>query len=235
LILESIELTAVHAAFVGFCCFLGVILAEFCLSDLATSMSHLSPILTPPLVLIALFFMSYPTSHFGAAPWSRWLHDLGARYLFADSAGNFDRTYGSLGGLLLVIAIIISPDARWILSRRPLLWLGRVSFAIYLLHGMFLRTIFAWVLSLGRTTAAFTDTLDDGSEYVEDRYPIPSRFRCGLATVCLAACVLVASHLWNQKMEPLFARITTKVEYIVRAKYYEARYLEKTILPIRKG
>ena len=202
------------------------------LSGVPEALSDVSHILSPSTILLALLLMSYPSGYPEAAGWSKWMYELGARFL---PAGNLDRMYGSLGGILLVFGILVSPHARWALSQKPLEWLGQVSFAIYLLHGMLLRTVFAWVLHLGQPLAPFGQYGDDGQQYRIERYPVPGFFQCALATLVLAACVGGASQVWNMKLEPLFAKITAKLEGLVTGKYsIEVKSTESPILPTRK-
>ncbi|OQU93804.1 hypothetical protein CLAIMM_00271 [Cladophialophora immunda] len=219
----------------GLCCFLGIALSELSLSGIPKLLAPYSPYISPPVILISLIFMSYPGSFAETASWSLWLRDFATQYFPSEATSALERMYGSLGGILLVIGILISPHARWMLSRPPLLWLGKVSFAIYLIHGMFLRTVFAWALHLGHSKQIFTEHTPDGEEYHEERYPLPGPFQRALATVVMAACLGVASHFWNLKLEPLFARITAKLEGIVTGKVEtEPKSNGGAILPLRK-
>ncbi|EXJ78093.1 hypothetical protein A1O3_09254 [Capronia epimyces CBS 606.96] len=221
--------------FTGLCCFAGIILGEMNLSNMPTAASAISPFVSPPLIISALVMMSFPGSFYESAAWSTWLHDVAIRHVPADITNTVDRMYGSLGGILLIVGIIISPHARWLLSRRPLQLLGKISFAIYLLHGMLMRTVFAWVLHLGHPKQQLAQYTEDGAEYYVERYLVPGFFQCALATVVLMVCVAGASHVWNLKLEPVFAKITSKLEGLVAGKFYiEVKSEEKTVLPLRK-
>jgi hypothetical protein len=209
-------------------------LAELSLSTIPQAVADRSPYLSPLLIPISLFLMSYPGSYAESAGWSKWLYETGTRFLPDVATEGLDRMYGSLGGILLMVGIIISPHARWLLSQKPLVWLGEVSFAIYLLHGMLLRTVFAWVLHLGQQLIPFGRTAEDGAEYRVERYPVPEFLPCALATLVLALCIAGASHVWNMKLEPLFGKITNKLEGLVTAKgSVELKSSENSILPIR--
>jgi len=178
--------------------------------------------------------MSYPSSYAEAASWSLWLRDFATDYFPPEANFALERMYGSLGGILLIIGILISPHARWALSRPPLLWLGKVSFAIYLIHGMFLRTVFAWALHLGHSKQTMTEHSPNGEEYQVQRYPLPGSFQCAFATAIMGACVGVASHFWHMRLEPVFARITAKLEEIVKGKIEtEPKPNGGAILPLR--
>ena len=180
--------------------------------------------------------MSYPGGFAESSTWSKWLQNFAMQHFPSENHSYIDRIYGSIGGILLVGGIIISPHARWALSRPPLLWLGKVSFAIYLVHGTFLRTVFAWLLHLGQSTVLIVDHDSAGREFRVDRYPVPSSLQCAMATVVMGVCVAVASHFWNLKLEPIFAKITNNLESFVTGKVdaSEPKSNGTTILPLRK-
>lgn len=231
-------LTDVRTAWTGLCCFLGIALGELSLSEFPKLAAPYSPYASPPIILLSLFLMSYPGSFEGNASWSAWLHDFAILRLPQEVHFAIERFYGSLGGVLLILGIIISPHVRWALSRPPLLWLGKVSFAIYLVHGMFLRTVFAWLLHIGQSLTPMTEHGAMGEEYQVNRYPLPGFSRRVLATIVTGAFVMVASHFWNLKLEPIFAKITTRLEAVVSGRVSmdksEPKSNGTTILPLRK-
>ena len=153
--------------------------------------------------------MSFPSDRPNLASWSNFLDGLGKR-LFPQQ-GDFGRTWGSVGGLVLVFAILISPHARRLLSRRPLLWLGKVSFPIYLLHGTFMRTLMAWFVFAGQAPKEFEITSDNKTRTIV-RYPQPGSFRIIVAIAVSMGAMLVAAHFWAKKVEPVFGRITKAAE-----------------------
>lgn len=204
--------------YVGLACFLGITLAEFSLSSAAGHLSSVSPYISPPIAIFALVLMSHPGDNPEAAPWSASLQHFG-EITFGDYS--IHRLYGTIGGVLLLASIIISPHARHALSRPPLRWLGKISFAIYLLHGTILRSLFAWMLFCGSEMQEFQD-MEQPSGWPEGflvphmRYPLPSTLRCVVATVVSLAAILFVSHLWNLKIEPWCASLTGLVEKLVK-------------------
>lgn len=227
-------------------CFLGIVLAEFSMSDLAITIAPWSPFLSPPIAIFALVLMSYPNSAPSAAPWSAFLEQFGKTHLGAHA---LERMYGSIGGILLVACIIISPHARWALSQKPLKWLGKVSFAIYLLHGTFMRTVFAWFLFFGSDRQQYQKQVSAGVPGMADtfeavwKYPVPGFFRCCIATVVLLASTLAASQLWSMKVEPFCAKLTTLAEKLVKGQLSSEETLnfmgrtpseKQTVLPTRR-
>ncbi|RVX69259.1 hypothetical protein B0A52_07235 [Exophiala mesophila] len=218
----------------GICCFFGIILSEVSLTTIPSSLTQVSPVLTPVLGLIALVFMSFPGSYAESAAWSRGLKVFVIEKLGLEVDDAVDRFYGSIGGILLIFAVLISPHARWALSRKPLLWLGKVSFAIYLLHGLFMRTVFAWILHVGQSLVLTYQQTPEGAYYQDPRYPVPNSLRCALATIVLIICTGAASHVWNLKLEPIFAKTTTQLEQCVKGNYPKMAATNGSILPLRK-
>jgi peptidoglycan/LPS O-acetylase OafA/YrhL len=222
---------------VGFCCFMGIVLAELSLSEFPRVVAPYSAYLSPPIIVLSLLLMSYPSSYIETASWSTLLRDFAVKYFPEDVQFSLERAYGSLGGILLVAGIVISPHIRWTLSRPPLLWLGKVSFAIYLLHGTFLRTVFVWVLHLGQAkdTRTVIDPNTRGIIQIQ-RYALPGNIPRITATLALAVSVAAASHFWNLKFEPIFAIITNKLEGTVKGspETSESKTNGTTILPLRR-
>jgi len=56
------------------------------------------------------------------------------------------RFYGMAGASLFVLAVVMSAPLRQILSLPLLVWLGSLSFSLYLLHGPLLRSVLAWIV-----------------------------------------------------------------------------------------
>jgi hypothetical protein len=106
------------------------------------------------LITAGLIIGSYPHEHEDWKPWSMSLHRM-----FVDRVGDRSR-----GGLLVpvgadgarrmtstmiqlcAVAMFLSGDLRDALSQRWLLWLGKHSFAVYLVHGTILRTVGMWIV-----------------------------------------------------------------------------------------
>ncbi|MCJ1282593.1 hypothetical protein MMC26_001918 [Xylographa opegraphella] len=203
-------------ALVGFTVFAGILLAEFSLTTTPTLLAYYSPFLTPPLATLALVLMSFPSDAPLSAPWSTTLLTIGQRLLPPQL--DFGRTYGSLGALLLVLAIIISPHARAALASPPLALLGRLSFPIYLLHGTFLRSLFAWCMFAGTGLAVVEERNADGSVTTSQRLPLPGAWRtAGSVLLSMAACGL-ASYAWAVRVEPWFGRFTRWAEETMMGK-----------------
>jgi len=134
----------------------------------------------------------------------------------------------ALGCQLLVLCIIMSPWLRRLLSARPLLWLGKVSFGIYLLHGPILRSLFTICLYFGSTLQPFA--VDGEPDVMELRYPVPGAFRTACSLVIFVTTVGCAAHVWTTKMEPIFAKISKNAEQLMFAKPVESKRKEPGVL-----
>lgn len=217
-------------AVVGFTIFFGMVLAEFALSDLPSQMASKSWFLSPLLVLSGLFFMSMPTDFVHQAKWSWYLEKLGEKIFPAYS--EIARELASTGAIILVSGIIISPHLREFLSQPPLLWLGKVSFPLYLLHGLFMRTMLGWLTFTGQEPQAFE--VEGGTVH---RYAQPSEFRIWIAIILSIGTMLLASHYWSDNIEPVFGTITKKAEEIMFDKGIGDRATangSRPVLPVRK-
>ncbi|RMD40017.1 hypothetical protein DV735_g5096, partial [Chaetothyriales sp. CBS 134920] len=191
----------------------GILLAELSLTFYPQRLSSVSKFLTAPLCLFSLFLMSYTGVAWEQASWTRVLFRFASRYLPMDKAGSYERAYGTIGAIILILTMVNSPTMRWLLSRKPLRFLGRISFAIYLLHGIVLRSVFAWVLFSGVNKA---EAEPDGV-YPEHGYPVPGFVHCGVATIIAGVVILTASHIWHEVMEPWFGKMTSMAEHAVSA------------------
>lgn len=192
-----------------------MLLAELNSSSIPAAMAPYSRLLTPPLVAFSLVLMSYPGNNPDSQPWSAALHSFGTRYLPGDGEGSLTRTYGTIGGVILIGSIIISPHARWFLSQRPLKWLGKVSFAIYLVHGTIIRTILAWIMLIGQEKEEIFKEAGDRYVYEGQKYKVPGALRCAVATLVCLGVILIVSQLWNMKVEPTIANVTVLLEKLV--------------------
>lgn len=218
---------------VGITVFSGISLAEFSLSNSAQKLARFSPWISPPLTILALFLMSYPGDYAHTAPWSKALQGFAYSHFPANVMNDVARTYGSIGAILLIFSIVISPHQRNLLSHRVLIWLGKISFPIYLLHGTFMRSVFAWILFTSEPRA-YEVRGADGNQYSIERYPQGSNLRVFVAVVVSMGMCLVASHYWAKKVEPLFAKITKFAEDRMTGKGENGAMFGKSILPVRK-
>lgn len=228
---------------VGINMFAGILLAELNNSDGPARMARYSLFLFPPLLAIALLLMSFPSECPHWAPWSLTLFKWYA-YIAPQNA-ELMRFWPTIGAQLLCLTIICSPHLRRVLNHPVFLWLGKISFPLYLLHGTLMRSILSWLLFAGQNLTAMeaekprvqppfpgheNDIAQAGTETVVImRYPLP-RPMVFVAVLPLFFVVLgLTCHFWTEKVEPHFGKLTKKAEDIMFGK--ETR---PATLPVRQ-
>ena len=122
-----------------------------------------------------------------------------------------------MGSVLLCFTIVMSPQLRRVLSHRVFLWLGKISFPLYLLHGSFMRSILAWLL-FAKQSLVEMEERNGAQTYVVMKYPLPSAATFWVVLPIFFLVLFPATHLWAIKVEPHFGAITMKVEEICYGK-----------------
>ena len=213
-----------------------MLLAEIFHSPLPSRLQKYSPLFTPPLTILGLVLMSFPTDSPLSTPWTSFLYNLGPK-IFPKQI-DFGRTWGSTGALILILAILPSPHLRRFLAHPFLLWLGKLSFPIYLLHGTFMRSLFAWLMFAGQTLMPFE--VQEGNEKKSVmRYPLPGPWWTAASVVVSMSVMLVGAHFWAAKVEPWFGVITKKAEEVMTGRGSGGGSIGGTgngrpVLPVRK-
>lgn len=90
------------------------------------------------------FIASYPEGNPQWQPWSRFLFNIMVHILPKDP--DFPRFGSGIGLVFITLGIHFSPFLKDVLSGKYLLWLGKQSFAVYLLHGPLLRWLLCWMV-----------------------------------------------------------------------------------------
>lgn len=90
------------------------------------------------LLITALYLSSYPAY---LDPKDR-LHTV---YGWLPAADQYGGGYPMLGALLLLIYASTSPSLKTLLSARPLQFLGRISYGLYVVHFLTLGTLSCWI------------------------------------------------------------------------------------------
>lgn len=143
-----LSLFAFTAAF-GMQFFWGALLADVQNHDditaLIASRPRTSAILSGFFILGGLTLASFPEAHPEWMPWSQQLLTFMTAILPAEP--DFARFGSGLGLELITVGIVLSPSLlQRALASRYLLFFGKMSFAVYLLHGPLLRTTLVWLL-----------------------------------------------------------------------------------------
>ncbi|KAJ6014931.1 hypothetical protein N7540_009522 [Penicillium herquei] len=171
------------------------------------------------LVSSGLFICSYPGEHPEWATWSNYMFKA-AHYIFPPEV-NIGKRYSAIGVDLIILAIYISPSTKDFLSNRLLLWLGKQSFAVYLVHGTLLRTVLCWMLygiSGQPWDGEPVDSngqplLDENGEPLHPHWlPIRGPWVVGISIPAWIALVYLCATLWTSYVDPFCAKMAHKLE-----------------------
>ena len=216
---------AIFLAMVGVRCFVGSMLSELNNSEYPLRLSPLSPFFAPPMTLIALVLMSFPSEFQPWAQWSSilldWFHKV------SPENAELSRFWPTIGAQLLCLTVVLSPHMRRGLSHPWLLWLGKVSFPLYLLHGSFMRSLLSWLLFAREHLVEFEERNGDQSEIIM-KYPLPGYTTFIIVMPVFFVILFTATHVWATKVEPQFGSITKKAEDLMFGKQERP-----TALPVR--
>jgi len=93
--------------------------------------------------------MSYLSNHPDGAAWSKTFNNYDRWIFELKPTAQCDREWPSVGLLIMILGRVLSPPLRCLLSRKLLLFSGKVSFSICLLHAIFMCSIMPWILYVG--------------------------------------------------------------------------------------
>ncbi|KAL5355384.1 acyltransferase family-domain-containing protein [Aspergillus floccosus] len=170
------------------------------------------------LAITGLLIAGYPGEHPEWATWSDIMYKA-AQYIFPPEV-NIGKRYTAVGVDLIIFAIYISPSTKEFLSSRLLLWLGKQSFAVYLVHGTLLRTVLCWML-YGISGQPWEEIVDengnpiydeDGNRVLPPWLPIRPPWVVAISIPAWIALVYFCASLWTNYVDPFCARITQKIE-----------------------
>ena len=146
----------------------GILLAEL-LTDMSASASPSSifssrpytRILPPLIIFIGCIIAGFPEKNPNWVTWSAYLNRLGSDIFKAKT--EFSRNWGSVGSSLILLGCLYSPHAKAGLSHPYLVWMGKVSFSIFLIHGFLIKSFLCWMLYWNAEAPSMVD--DEGSQY----------------------------------------------------------------------
>ncbi|KIH86850.1 Acyltransferase family protein [Sporothrix brasiliensis 5110] len=160
-------------------------------------------VLSPAFLVLGTFVASYPETNPERVGWSRNLHAVLAFVLPYGS--DYPRYASGLGVQLIALGLHFSPKMRDVLSNRAFLWLGKQSFAVYLLHGPLLRSVLAWMLYGFKT---LPDTLDAEGQPQHHETPFPGMMHLYVSLVMWIPLNYFAAHLWTTYVDPYCGELT---------------------------
>ncbi|KAJ5591618.1 uncharacterized protein N7459_001987 [Penicillium hispanicum] len=176
-------------------------------------------IVTGIIAIAGLLIAGYPGEHPEWTTWSNYMFQA-SQYLFPPEV-NVPKRYTAIGVDLIILAIYTSPSTKDFLSNRLLLWLGKQSFAVYLIHGTLLRTVLCWML-YGITGQPWEGQpvdgngqplLDENGEPLHPHWiPLRAPWVVAISIPAWIALVYLCASLWTSYVDPFCARMTQKIE-----------------------
>jgi peptidoglycan/LPS O-acetylase OafA/YrhL len=162
------------------------------------------------LIFVGLYVGSVPERHWEWAEWSRNLHDFEAKILPEDP--DFPRFSTGIGLAFIVIAIVIVPRLQKLLSSKYLLWLGRHSFAVYLLHMQVFKTVWTWLLY---GISIKPDHLNDKGESEMTPLQYPGHPWMFATMVPVLALTYASAYYWALYVDPYCEKLVSRLmEYV---------------------
>lgn len=195
--------------------FYGVFLAELqnlpAANEFLTSRPILSRVISTFCMISGFCIASLPEHN---VEWAAWSNNMRLLFDFILPKGaDYPRFSTAFGLHLISMGLHCSPLLRDLLSNRWFLWLGKQSFAVYLLHGTLLRTVLCWMV-YGFTV--LPDHKDDEGKIVPTHFERPSGLR---VLVCLPFWLplnYAAAVVWTTYVDPWCARVTEKMVNFVK-------------------
>lgn len=196
--------------------FAGMILAELSFYDFkGLETRKLFKALPYGLVTVGLYICSYPDQYADQCAWSSQLATI-AEIIFPKDAVP-SRYYASLGAQMVCFGVMFSPSMRRMLSHRALLWLGSISFPLYLVHGPLMRSVLVYLvyfpMSIGFKPALGADGMPNPESYI----PTPSPFRLGVILVMFFVFLLYIAQQWTKHVEPKMGALTAALDKFSRS------------------
>ncbi|PVI01339.1 hypothetical protein DM02DRAFT_359805 [Periconia macrospinosa] len=194
--------------------FFGIFLAEFQMDDFTNVFLSTQPILAPIIstvnIVFGMYIASYPEANIDALSWSRNLHSFFTAILPQDpDYGHFS---SSIGLIFISFGIVLSPFLQKLLSSKYLLFLGRMSFAVYLLHHSMMKTVLAWMLYGIHTKPAH---MNDKNEPEITRLEYPGHATLLMWSIVWWPMLYGVAYLWTTHVDPRCERMANKlVEWV---------------------
>ncbi|KAL1850741.1 hypothetical protein Daus18300_012819 [Diaporthe australafricana] len=179
-------------------------------SQFISNRLRISKILSASLVFVGLVFASFPEGHAEWMTWSRLLLDF-MRPILPDNP-DFPRFASGIGLELISLGILLSPWLQKLLSGRYLLFLGRMSFAVYLLHGPLMKTTLVWMLYGVQVPP---DHENDSGDMEMTRLSYPGNMALVMWQFVWLPMLYGIANLWMAYVDPWCERMTNRlVEYV---------------------
>ncbi|KAF2470970.1 uncharacterized protein BDR25DRAFT_224716 [Lindgomyces ingoldianus] len=161
------------------------------------------------LVTVGVYVAGYPGEHPEWSTWSRQLLDVG-NTLFPPNI-NTGKRWSAVGWQMCATAIWLSPTLQGIFSNRLFLWIGKNSFAVYLIHGTLLRVVLARMVYGWSGEPWVVDKNEEG-EPVYHWLPRAGPLVFMVSLPLWFTIVYSCAHLWTTFVDGFCAKLTAFLE-----------------------
>ena len=186
------------------------------------------------LAFLSYFLATMPPENQDYAAWSRSVYQFFERYITATGGcprlrlrtlnvlGGTDRVIGAFAGIFLLLAMLYSQPMRNFFSYKYFVFLGSISFPLYLLHGTFIRIpLQLWLLRLlprvdPHAFHIFWAENHTNALLICDT--ISCRFTAAIIYVVWLGCLLIAARLWKSYVDVLGINFSRWAENVISGK-----------------
>ena len=195
--------------------FFGMMLCDFMLDERAQKFLEARvwarSVASTVLIATGLYFASYPAEHSDWAPWSRNMKSFGE--LIFPPGTNFTKRFDALAIDCIILGICLSQPLRDMLSTSQLLFCGKHSYAVYMIHGTLLRTVLVW-LFYGISGQPWWERENAETGEMEHAPYLPRRSApwMALSLAVWFPMVYGLAHLWMTYVDTWCARVTQRLE-----------------------
>lgn len=162
------------------------------------------------LITLGLYVGSFPEGNIQWAGWSRQLDRLNP-YLFPAHTDPTKR-WSAIAWHLIVVGFWLSPTLQTMFSNKLFMWLGRNSFAVYLTHGLLMRTILVRFI-YGWSMAPFSVEEVEGGEPIYHWIGRSQNwFVWAVAIPAWYVLLYTVAHLWTTHVDSFCAKVTKWLE-----------------------
>lgn len=182
----------------------------------------LTYLVVPILLLFGGWVGSYPQEHEDWTDWSMKLHtwlkdpegDQSRGSFIVPLGSDIQRRSSAFFIYMVAISIFLAPALQRLLSHRFLLWLGRHSFAVYLVHGTLLRTVGIWIVyGISGQPWEWVGLNEEGKPNPGQEWILPkSRTHKMMAIFVFTAVTYTAAWAWMRWVDTACARATMWLE-----------------------
>lgn len=138
-----------------------------------------------------------------------------APWIFPGEA-DVPRFYTALGIELFTLGVQLSEITKEALSNKWLLWFGKNSFAVYLLHGTLLRTVLVWMFYGTIIPPDAQIAVDEKGDIIP---PEPLHLRAppflAISLIVWFVIVYFIADLWTKHIDAFCGRVTQALEAYV--------------------